>query len=852
MIYIRKPIDLPRGLMAAALMTSAMAAEPAGSSRFADGDLQSLMTAVESDRLRTYTLTTNAELRDDMPSDRRITFAEKDNHARLRTGDLMFDGLYAMAVNEALQNSVSEVKDAAYGKGEPTKLEAFQTGELWSYVWTRDIAYSAHLALASFDPERAMNSLLFKTSRLKDSVSGGFKNQIIQDTGSGGSYPVSTDRIVWILGVSEALKYLPEPRRSQLLKRSYEILRDTIGHDRRVIYDPDDGLYRGEQSFLDWREQTYPGWTRDNVVAIAASKSLSVNVAYEFALRTAADYAERLGQRDERDRFTKWADALREAIDRGFHDPESGLYSTLLLANPAHAARTNRYDLLGSSLALLLGTIDGPRATAMLEAYPSGPYGPPVVWPQDPVAPIYHNQAIWPFVTAYWTKAGRRAGSVDAVERGVRSLVRGAALNLSNMENFDLASGRAWAEAGARSGPVINSRRQLWSVAGYLSMVQDVIFGLETTWDGIRFQPFVSGSLRDEMFANSKTLELDGFPYQGKHLQVRVHLPPPGTKGEGPFRIVATRLNGKPISGTDFVPATSLPDRSVWDIELAAPSDESNAGPVVPTLAVDSPDAMFAPHQPEWDKAGTAIAPVDGKPALRFNNRSEETWFNIYRDGSPHAKRIESKRWVDPESNYHASIARFYSVEAIDRRSGNASHHSPGIAHLTSRNQTVISAAAMEHKGGILTDGKYFRDWGQPEHTLTVPSLTVEQSGVHFLRAEFSNGSGPVNTGITCAIKKLELRTSDDGKTVASGYIVMPQSGDWQRFDLSTGIKAQLEAGTSYTLHISEDEYSRNMSHFAANERYTALPGGGSDSYNFVNIAAVHMTRIADPSPPNH
>lgn len=841
MTTIRNLNDL---LMAAALMTTALAAETPASARFEDGDLHATMTAEGTDKLRTYTLTGNADLRDDMPPGKRITFAEKENHARVRTGDLMFDGLYAMAVHEALQNSVAEVRDAAYGKGEPTELDAFQTGELWSYVWTRDIAYSVHLALAAFDPERSMNSLLFKTSRLKDSVSGGFANQIIQDTGSGGSYPVSTDRIVWILGVNEALKYIPEPRRAELLEQCYEILRDTIEHDRRVIYDPADGLYRGEQSFLDWREQTYPGWTKDNVVAIAASKALSVNVAYEFALRTAADYAERLGQRDEHDRFTGWADALREAVENGFHDPSSGLYSTLLLANPAHTERTKRHDLLGSSLAILLDTVSKPHAAAILECYPSGPYGPPVIWPQDPVAPIYHNQAIWPFVTAYWTKAGRRAGSVDAVERGVRSLVRGAALNLSNMENFDLASGRAWAEAGERSGPVINSRRQLWSVAGYLSMVQDVIFGLETSWDGIRFQPFVSGNLRKEFFPDSKMLELDGFRYLGKRLHVRIHLPEPGTKGEGSFEIAAIRLNGEPVGKADFIPATSLPERSVWDIELAAPTDA--AGPVVPAL---NADAMFSPHQPEWAKAGPAIGLLDGKTALRFTSRSEDSLSNIYRDGIPYAERIDGQRWVDADPGDPASIARFYSVEAHDPRSGNASHHSPGIAHLESGNHTLIPAAEMEHKGGILTDGKYLRDWGRPDHTLTVPRLTVKQSGIHFLRAEFSNGSGPVNTGITCAIKKLEVRTADDGKTVASGYIVMPQSGDWQRFDLSTGIKADLEAGKPYTVHISEDEYSRNMSHFAANERYTALPGGGTEPYNFVNIAAMHVTRIAGPTP---
>ena len=49
-----------------------------------------------------------------------------------------------------LQNSVSQIKDGAYGNGAPFKLEAYQTGEFWTYVWTRDLSYSVNLALAWF------------------------------------------------------------------------------------------------------------------------------------------------------------------------------------------------------------------------------------------------------------------------------------------------------------------------------------------------------------------------------------------------------------------------------------------------------------------------------------------------------------------------------------------------------------------------------------------------------------------------------------------------------------------------------------------------------------------------------
>ena len=54
------------------------------------------------------------------------------------------------------------------------------------------------------------------------------------------------------------------------------------------------GLYRGETSFLDWREQSYPRWTANDVGFIAQSFALSTNVLQYRALR--------LGERLARER----------------------------------------------------------------------------------------------------------------------------------------------------------------------------------------------------------------------------------------------------------------------------------------------------------------------------------------------------------------------------------------------------------------------------------------------------------------------------------------------------------------------------------------------------------------------
>lgn len=56
--------------------------------------------------------------------------------------------------------------------------------------------------------------------------------------------------------------------------------------------------------------------------------------------------------------------------------------------------------------------------------------------------------------------------------------MRGSALAGSNMENYEMQSLAVHVEEGARSGPVVNSPRQLWSVAGYLSAVREGVFGL--------------------------------------------------------------------------------------------------------------------------------------------------------------------------------------------------------------------------------------------------------------------------------------------------------------------------------------------------------------------------------------
>jgi len=137
------------------------------------------------------------------------------------------------------------------------------------------------------------------------------------------------------------------------------------------------------------------------------------------------------------------------------------------------------YDLLGTALAILADIPTPERARKALASYPTWPAGSPVIWPEHRDAAIYHNRAIWPFVSAYALRAARKLDDANRIAHELRSILQGAALSGSNYENYELTSGAVHVEDGKWSGPVVNSPRQLWSVAAMLDAVVEGVFGVD-------------------------------------------------------------------------------------------------------------------------------------------------------------------------------------------------------------------------------------------------------------------------------------------------------------------------------------------------------------------------------------
>ena len=788
----------------------------------------------ETAGLRRFDLSTDEPQRDGDPQQR--TVQETRGAPFVVTASPLFDALFAMAVDDAHQASVTEIRDGSYNDGQPIRCHCFETGEKWHYVWTRDLAYALDLGLAGFDPERAVNGLLFKTSGFRPGVVlppeiPDSSDQIIQDTGSGGSWPVSTDRVAWSLGAERTLDDLEGEARARFARQAYRALRGTAEADRVAAYDSATGLYGGEESFLDWREQTYAPWIVDDLSWMAQSKALSTNIDQYLALRLLARLAGEAGDGSVWGRYTVWANSLRVAIDQTFWMPDAGMYATY--ATPDEPPRSiEKYDLLGNDLAILSGIANTERARSILSHYPFAPFGPPVVWPEAPDTYVYHNRAIWPFVTAYTLRAAARAGHVAAADRAIASLMRGAALHLSNMENLEWLSGQSQYD----DGPAINSRRQLWSIAAYYGMVTGTIFGWQPEADGVHIAPFLTSQTRT-LLGPGSSARLAGLVWQGKPIEIVLHLPAPAQAG----RVYAVReiqLDGRrltaPLTADMLSTSTNRIDIRFGAATVARDSVTSVAN--VPAKSHDDPRA-FMPRTP------TATASRSGggvTVTIASAPQAAAVEYRVYRDGTLVEDGITRTSWSDARPT-PPSVATCYSIVALFVTTRLASQPSAPSCLGGTASQTIAATDPRMSGAELLPPGDSVavptRRVGIGSR-LIVSNVRIAADGDYVITIEYDNHVFALNTGVTNGVKRLTI--VDSAGTVRHQTVLqMPHTRavDGMHPEReSTRAYAHLMAGV-YRFELSN---FFNMSELEANARYSG-PGGKSGAVNEVRVAAVRI-----------
>ncbi|MEL7220751.1 MAG: glycogen debranching protein, partial [Bacteroidota bacterium] len=326
-----------------------------------------------------------------------------------RSDQPIVDALFNLSLEEAIMNI------------EPDST--LRTGAKWGGVWTRDVSYSILLAFSYHEPEVSKISLRRKVKR----------GRIVQDTGSGGAWPVSSDRTTWVLAAWEIYKATGE---QAWLDEVYPIIKNTLEDDYKTIYDARTGMYSGESSFLDWREQTYPKWMSN--MDIYVSHNLGTNVVHYQAHRILAQMAQLKGEASGI--YEQRAAAIKKGINDYLWLKDEGYYAQYLYGRQELMV-SPRYEALGEALAILFEVADEKRAKSIVSRSPLTTYGATCIYPQIPGIPPYHNNGIWPFVQSYWNWATAKTGNEAVLNHGLASVYRAAGLFLTNYENMVAETG---------------------------------------------------------------------------------------------------------------------------------------------------------------------------------------------------------------------------------------------------------------------------------------------------------------------------------------------------------------------------------------------------------------------------
>lgn len=630
----------------------------------------------------------------------------------------MIDALYNMSLDETVMLKEED--------------GTFRTGKEWAGVWTRDISYSVLLSYAYLDPEISKESLLRKVKN----------ERIIQDTGSGGAWPVSTDRVVWSLAAME-LYYVTGDE--SWLSDSYEIISNSLEDDlANYIFDEELGLFKGESSFLDWREQTYPVWM-DNV-DISQSLTLGTNAVYYRSLKILAEMASELGKEPEAQHYERLAVRVKEGINRYLWNEEKGYYIQYLYGRH-YRTPSPRFEALGNALCIIFDIAEESQKKRIISSAPLIPFGIPTIYPQIPDIPPYHNNGIWPFVQAYWNWSAKEVGNEAAVEKGLASMYRAAALFVTNKENMV-------AENGDFAETQINSDRQLWSVAGNLAMIYRVFLGMEFTKDGISFSPFIPESFGNE-------IEVTNFRYRDAIINVIVR-----GYGDG---IESMMVNGREVSVFEI--PSELEGNTKILIQLNNQFDSnSDKQKVQNKFSPTSPTVQLQGSKLVWDEVPSS-------------NR-----YAVYRNGEKLISTTETSMSLNGKS------PGFYQVLSVSDNDSESFLSEP-VQYYSNKSQEVIEIensnvnTVSEMISGYSGTGAVEVSTNKNK-TLEIP-VDIDYSGEYLLSVRYSNGTGPWNTDNNCAIRTIKINGSD------SGTLVLPQRGtdEWSNWGNSNYINVHLKSG---------------------------------------------------------
>tara|TARA_R110001583_G_scaffold58103_3_gene173471 strand:- start:6234 stop:8468 length:2235 start_codon:yes stop_codon:yes gene_type:complete len=643
------------------------------------------------------------------------------NYPKFESDYQILDAIYNMSLEQLELNINSD--------------SLFYTSEKMEGIRTRDISYSVILALAITNPEISKKSLMHKVNN----------DKIIQDTGTGGGWPISSDRMTWSIAAWEI--YLTTGDKLWL-KKAYRIIKNTTKTDLNVVWDYNEHLFKGESSFLDQKEQIYPQWM--DAKDIFSSFSLSTQAIHYKSLLVLSKMGKILNH--DTQKYEHISDALKKSINEKLWLKDKKHYAQFKYDSYSSNI-SDKTDNLGQSLCVLFDIADDEQKNHIVNNTVQLPYGIPCFYPQTPNTSAYHNNGICPSVQAYWNWASTKTNNDESIKHGLASSIRSSALFLTNKENM-------LAETDGFEGTPINSNRQLASIAGSLSSIYRVLFGLNFKEDHLQISPFIPREFKGEV--NIKNLK-----YRNSTLDIKV-------LGFGnqirSFRIDRFPLNGNEISGLL---------KGHHKILIKMTNSLSYRSKIKLKQNAYSPQTPFAKL-------------IDS--SLVWQQNEDERKYRIFRNGEMILETHDTIYKL-PASTVNSK----YQVESIDKNRKKSFLSKP--VNINPKDQVQVLETEW-----FTNPKESYIELSHKKNLNYIFKLKVKEAGSYYIDFTYANGNGSTESNNQCASRSLWV--SHD----YLGTIVFPQRGNDEltKWRYSNAIKINLKKGRN-NLRLKLETFNENQ-----------------------------------------
>jgi hypothetical protein len=333
---------------------------------------------------------------------------QPDKQLKLKNATPLTERLFKIALDDIKHNIVETDEGKYFGGGThfgPT-------------VFTRDMSYAGILALNKLYPDVMRQSLELARKIRKDvgfKISTGYElpevdiewdilnlsDREYKEKFNTNSYLRRTDDVVWLWAAWDLIN---ENYHQDDLEWIYKEGNYFFKNFYQPFYDPTDGLYRGQATFIDIHFQNFKAtgypqdWSIDDCLLI---KATSTNCLYYQGLLVMEEVCKKLGKDKEAIEWKNKASKLKVAINKELRNEDG----TFAYYKDRWGNLAPRREVFGTALVVLTGIVNGHDAKKAMAGYPITDIGIPVFHPFFETDNFYHNNATWPHSDAFFVRA---------------------------------------------------------------------------------------------------------------------------------------------------------------------------------------------------------------------------------------------------------------------------------------------------------------------------------------------------------------------------------------------------------------------------------------------------------------